>query len=80
MEKYGPHERASLGMRQSIGDVECATTHLELAQYSSTGLGEEIDTKMRDIRKQLVAVKEQLEQCQSLIYKHWSASLPGLCS
>jgi hypothetical protein len=78
MNKYSAHERASLGLRQTINDIQCAVQHMDILSYS-------VDVKIKDIAADIEAIKQhlalllvQLEQCQHKVYADWHESQPPL--
>ncbi len=78
MKPASMYERATLGLRQTISDVECAESHLDMVLSAADEHIQGITKEIEDIHQHLCQVLVQLEQCQRQVYRQWHASLPPL--
>jgi hypothetical protein len=78
MQLHSSHERATLRLRQTVSDVQCAVQHLDMASFAVISTIEGMPAAIEAIKQQLSDVLVQLEQCQRKVYSNWHASMPPL--
>lgn len=78
MKRLSSHERAALGLRQTISDLECASHHLDMVAFAVDGDGAEVDAAIDGIKKDIADLLVQIEHCQQKVYTDWHETQPPL--
>jgi hypothetical protein len=65
------HERAALGLRQTMTDLECADQHLTMVQYAIDDQIEGMNPDIESIKGLLVDLHERIMRCQKKVYANW---------
>lgn len=78
MKPLNPHERAALGLRQTMSDIECAENHLDTVMSAMDAKIEGLPADIETVKQELSDVLVRLAQCQRQVYANWHETQPPL--
>jgi hypothetical protein len=70
------YERASLGLRQTTSDLECAQLHLQNILFHAGELPEHLVTDLHILKGQIAMVLQTAQECHQAVFQTWKSTNP----
>jgi uncharacterized coiled-coil protein SlyX len=78
--RLSPHERAALGLRQTMSDLECASHHLDMVVFAVDEHVAGVDADIEKLKQDIAELLARVTQCQQKVYADWHERQPHLDS